>query len=62
MEDFLFPPNGSDIPNLERFSYFIDLGVLGDGSGVVKPPGLSQAQGATSTNYICSCQRLDANA
>jgi len=58
-EDFSFPPKGSGIPNLQQFSHFIDLGVLGEGSGVVKPPGLSRAQGATSTHYLYSCQRLD---
>jgi len=26
-EDFFFPLKGSGIPNLERFSHFIDLGV-----------------------------------
>jgi len=61
-EDFCFPPKGSDNPNLELFSPFIYLGVLGEASGVVKPPGLSRAQSATSSNYICSCQRLDSNA
>jgi len=30
-EDFFFPLKRSDIPNLERFSHFIDLGVLGEG-------------------------------
>ena len=61
-EDFFFPAKGSGIPNLERFSHFIDLGLLGEGSGVVKPPVFFPAQGATCTNYICSCQRLDSNA
>jgi len=61
-EDFFFPPKGSGIPNLEQFSHLLDLSVLGEGLGFVKPPGLSRAQGATGTNYICSCQRLDSNA
>ena len=61
-EDFFFPPNRADNPNLEPFSHFIDSDVLGEASGVVKLPGLSRAPGATLTNYICSCLRLDSNA